>query len=88
MNEAVFSFLKYIVVFPVENEHHFSSKKGNILPDAYLLPENSTALDLAYAIHTDIGKNFSAAIDVRTGKKLGRESKLKNRDIIKIMAKV
>lgn len=88
LNEAVFNFLKYITVFPVENEHHFSDYKGNILPDAYLLPSGSTALDLAFTIHTDIGKNFSAAIDARTGKKLGRESKLKDKDVMKIMAKI
>jgi len=87
LNEAVFSFLKYFVVFPVENEHHFSSKKGNILPDAHLLPEHSTSLDLAYAIHSDIGKNFTAAIDCRTGKKLGKDSELRERDVVKIVAK-
>jgi len=87
LNEAVFSFLRYIVVYPVENEHHFSDKQGKILPDAYLLPEKSTALDLAFAIHTDIGKNFIAAIDCRTGKKLGKDSQLKNNDVVKIMVK-
>ncbi len=88
LNEAVFNFLKYIIVFPVENEHHFSDKKESILPDAYLLPENSTALDLAFTIHTDIGKNFTAAIDCRTGKKLGKDNKLRDGDVVKIMAKV
>lgn len=87
LNEAIFSFLKYIVVFPVENEHHFSDKQGRILPDAHLLPKDSTALDLAFAIHTDIGKNFAAAIDSKTGKKLGKESELKDKDVVKIMAK-
>ncbi len=88
LNEAVFSFLKYIVVFPVENEHHFSSKKGNILPDAHVLPSGSTSLDLAFSIHSDIGKGFTAAIDCRTGKKLGKDSELRDRDVVKIMAKV
>ena len=87
LNEAVFKFLKYITVFPVENEHHFSDKKENILPDAYLLASGSTALDLAYAIHSDIGESFVSAIDARTGKKLGKDSELKNRDIVKIMAR-
>ncbi len=87
LNEAVFSFLKYIAVFPVENEHHFTSKKGNILPDAHLLPSGSKTLDLAYSIHTDIGKSFISAIDCRTGKKLGKDSELKDRDVVKIMAK-
>ncbi len=87
LNEAVFSYLDYIVVFPVENENHFSSKKGNILPDAYLLPPNSKALDLAYAIHSDIGNNFVSALDARTKRKLSKDSILKNRNVIKIMAK-
>jgi len=87
LDEAVFNFLKYIVVFPVENETHFSSKKGNILPDAYLLPEGSTPVNLAYAIHTDIGKNFQAAIDAKTKKRLAKDSKLKHLDIVKITAK-
>lgn len=87
LNEAVFSFLKYITVYPVENEHHFTDSKQNILPDAYLLPQNSTALDLAYVVHSDIGKNFNAAIDCKTGKKLGKDSGLRDGDIVKIMAK-
>jgi ribosome-binding ATPase YchF (GTP1/OBG family) len=87
LNEAVFKFLKYIVVFPVENEHHFTSKKGNILPDAHLLPQHSTSLDLAFSIHSDIGKNFLAAVDCRTGKKLGKDSELRDSDVVKIMAK-
>ena len=87
LNKAVFDFLKFIVVYPVENEHHLSDKKGNILPDAFLLQENSTALDLAFAVHTDIGNKFIGAIDCKTGKKLGKDSKLKNGDIVKILTK-
>jgi len=76
LNTAVFDFLKFIVVYPVENEHHFSDSKGNILPDAFLLPPESTALDLAFG-----------AIDCKTGKRLGKESKLKDGDIAKILTK-
>ena len=64
-----------------------SDKKGNILPDVFLLPENSKALDLAFAVHTDIGNRFIGAIDCKTGKKLGKESMLKNGDIVKILTK-
>ena len=38
-----------------------ADSKGNILPDCYLLREGSTALDFAYSLHTDIGKNFIKA---------------------------
>ncbi len=87
LNAAVFKLLKYFVVYPVENENHFSDAKGNVLPDAFLMPPDSTALDLAYAIHTDIGNNFIAAIDARTHKRLAKDYKLNNGDIIRIMTK-
>ncbi len=87
LNEALFSLLKYIVAYPVENENHFSDGKGNILPDAILLPQGSTALELAFAIHTDIGNKFVAAIDARSHKRLSKEYQLKNDDIIRIMTK-
>ncbi|MEM5778471.1 MAG: redox-regulated ATPase YchF [Candidatus Aenigmatarchaeota archaeon] len=85
LNKAVFEFMKYIAVYPVENEHKFSDKKGNVLPDVFLMPPNSTALDLAYKVHTDIGERFIGAIDARTGKKVGAEYFLKHNDIIKIL---
>jgi len=44
-------------------------------------------LTLAFQIHTDIGNKFVGAIDAKTGKKLGKESKLKNGDIVKILTK-
>lgn len=87
LNKAVFEFLKYIVVYPVENEHHYTDKDNNILPDALLMPHESTALDLAFTVHTDIGNNFIAAIDARTHKRLGKDYTLKNRDVIRIMIK-
>ena len=87
LNQAVFSLLKYLVAWPVENENHFTDSKNNMLPDAMLMPQNSTALDLAFAIHTDIGNKFIAAVDARTHKRLSKEHKLNNNDIIRIMTK-
>jgi hypothetical protein len=85
INTVVFDILKQVVIYPVENENKFTDKKDNVLPDAYLLPEGSTALDLAYKIHTDIGDKFIGAIDCRTKKKVGKDHILKNNDIIKII---
>jgi len=85
LNKAVFNFMKYIVVYPVENEHKFSDKKGNVLPDVFLMPPDSTALDLAFKVHTDIGEKFIGAIDARTGRKVGADYILKHNDIIKIL---
>ncbi len=87
LNTAVLDILKMIVVYPVENENKLTDSKGNILPDAYLIPEGSTALDLAYKVHTDIGDRFIGAIDCRTKKKIGREHVLKDGDVIKILTR-
>jgi hypothetical protein len=84
LNKAVFEFMKYVAVYPVENEHKFSSKKGDILPDAFLMPPGSTALDLAFKIHTDIGNRFIGAVDAKTKKRVSADYVLKNGDIISI----
>ena len=86
LNKAVFDFMKYIAVYPVENENKFSNKKGEVLPDVFLMPPNSTALDLAFKIHTDIGSRFLGAIDARTKKRVSAEYVLKNNDIISIQS--
>jgi len=85
LNHAVFHLLSYVVVYPVEDEHKFSDSSGRILPDAFLLKRGSTARDLAFAVHTDIGKHFLFAIDARTKRRLGEKYELKNNDIIKIV---
>jgi ribosome-binding ATPase YchF (GTP1/OBG family) len=85
LNKAVFDLLGYIVVYPVEDENKLCDKNGNVLPDAFLMPKGSTALDLAYKIHTEIGEKFIAAIDARTKKRLGKDYVLKNNDVIRIM---
>ena len=84
LNKAVFEFMKYVAVYPVENEHKFSDKKNNVLPDAFLMPPGSTALDLAFKIHTDIGSRFIGAVDAKTKKRVSADYVLKNGDIISI----
>jgi hypothetical protein len=88
LNKAVFNLSKYIVVYPVENENKFTDGEGNVLPDAFLVPEGSTPRDLARRIHEDLEKNFICAIDARTKQKIPTDYKLKHRDVIKIMARV
>ncbi len=79
-------FLKFIVVYPVEEETKLTNKDGDILPDAKLLPENSTAKDLAALIHADILKGFLHAIDCKTKQRIGGDHTLKNGDVIKIVS--
>jgi ribosome-binding ATPase YchF (GTP1/OBG family) len=87
LNAVVFDVLKQIVVYPVENENKLSDSKGNVLPDVHLLAEGSTAEDLAYRVHTDLGDRFIGAIDCRTKKKIGRDHVLKDGDVIKIIVR-
>ena len=78
--------LDLIVVYPVEDEHHLTDKEGRILPDAYFLPKGSTAQDLAYKVHTDIGDHFIRAIDARTQRVIGADHELKDGDVITIIS--
>jgi ribosome-binding ATPase len=86
LNKVVFEMLNYIAIFPA-GVSKLADSKGNILPDCFLIPNGSTALDFAYAIHTDLGKNFIKAMDARTKQAVGKEHKLKHRDGIEIMTR-
>ena len=86
LNLAVFDLLKLVVVFPVEDETKLTNKNGDVLPDAKLLPQDSTAKDLAGLIHADIAKGFLHAIDCKTRQRIGGDHKLKNGDVIKIVS--
>jgi ribosome-binding ATPase YchF (GTP1/OBG family) len=84
LNTAVFDLLKYLAVFPA-GAHKLADSKGNILPDCFLVPQGTTALEFAFKLHTDLGKNFVKAIDARTKQVVGKEHKLKHRDGLEIV---
>ena len=86
INRVVFDLLGYIVVYPVEDENKFTDSKGNVLPDAMLVRKGTTAKELAFKIHTDIGKHFIYAIDARTKMRVADDYELKNNDVIKIVS--
>ena len=86
INRAVLDLLDMIVVYPVEDETHFSNKKGEVLPDAFLMKRGSTPHDVAFQVHTDIGKGFLYAIDARTKMRIKENHLLKDGDIIKIVS--
>ena len=86
LNHTIFNLLKYIAIFPA-SANRLADSKGNILPDCFLLPEKSTALDFAYHLHTDFGKNFIKAIDARTKQAVGKDYQLKDRDALEIMTR-
>lgn len=84
LNKAVFEELGYIVIFP-GGVNKLADSEGNILPDAFLLPKGSTALDFAFKLHTDIGNNFVKAVNVKTKKLVGKDYVLENGDVIEII---
>jgi ribosome-binding ATPase len=85
LNRIVLDVLKYICIFPAGAK--MEDSKGNVLPDCYLMPPGSTALDFAFRLHTDIGKGFVKAIDIRTKKAVGKDYKLKHRDGLEILTR-
>ena len=87
VEHVVFRLLDRIVVYPVEDETHWTDKKGNVLPDAFLVPRGSTAKDLAFRVHTDLGQHFIRAIDGRTKMVVGHDHALKDGDVVKIVAR-
>ncbi len=85
LDSAVFGLLKYFAVFPAGSK--LADTKGNVLPDCFLVPPGTTAVDFAYILHTDLGDNFIKAIDIRTKKAVGKEHILEHRDGIEIITR-
>jgi ribosome-binding ATPase YchF (GTP1/OBG family) len=86
INTAVFEVLKMIAVYPVEDATHYTDKDGRVLPDTFLVPNGTTARELAYMIHTDLGKGFLYAINAKTKQRIGENYVLKDDDVIKIVS--
>lgn len=86
INTAVFDVLDSIVVYPVEDQHKFTDSYGNVLPDAYIVKRGITAQELAYLIHTDLGKGFLYAILAKENKRVGATYGLRVNDVIKVVS--
>lgn len=86
LNTAVFDLLKYKALYP-GGVSKLEDSDGNVIPDCFLMPKSTTALDFAYRLHTDFGKNFIKAVSVRTKLPVGKDHVLDDGEIIEIMAK-
>ncbi len=86
INAAFKNLLNMIVVYPVEDPEKLTDHYGRVLPEARLVPSNTTARDLAYMIHTELGDSFIYAIDARTKRRLGENYVLKDGDVISIVS--
>jgi len=86
INTAFFKLLSMITVYPVEDLEHLADHNGRVLPDAYLVPYGTTARQLAYMIHTELGESFIYAVEAREKKRVGEDHILKDRDVISIIS--
>jgi len=86
INTAFFKLLNMITIYPVEDLEHLSDHSGRVLPDAYLVPYGTTARELAYLIHTELGEGFIYAVEARERKRVGENYLLKDMDVISIIS--
>ena len=86
LNKAVFEVLEMIAVYPVEDPVKLTDHEGRVLPDVFLVKKGTTARELAYKIHTDLGRTFLYAIDARSKRRLGENYVLQDNDVISIVA--
>lgn len=85
LEEALFNELGVMAVFP-GGADGLGDEHGNILPDCFLVPRDSTAEDFAYTIHSDLGEGFLHAIDCRENRQIGAEHDLEHLDVIEVIS--
>ncbi|MDA1196680.1 MAG: redox-regulated ATPase YchF [Nanoarchaeota archaeon] len=85
LDYAAFELLNLIAIFP-GGASKLEDQNGNVIPDCFLMPKDTTALGFAYRLHTDFGDKFIRAIDVKTKMTVGKDHKLKHGDILEIVA--
>ncbi|MEB3787156.1 MAG: redox-regulated ATPase YchF [Desulfurococcales archaeon] len=78
--------LDMIPVYPVDDPNKYTDKEGRVLPDVVLVPRGTTARQLAYKIHSDLGETFIYAINAKTKQRIGESYVLNPGDVIKIVA--
>jgi len=87
LETMVFSRLRRVVVFPVEDEQHWTDSKGRVLPDAYLVPAGTPVRAVAYRVHTDLGEKFVRAIDGRTHRALAADHPVEPGAVLRFVAR-
>jgi ribosome-binding ATPase YchF (GTP1/OBG family) len=86
LNESVYDLLERITVYPVQDASKWTDGQGNVLPDAFLLRDDATPKDLAFAVHSDIGEGYLHAVDARENRRIGEDHELDEGDVIKIVS--
>ena len=87
LESMIFERLHQVVVFPVEDETHWTDSKGRVLPDAFLVPAGTPVRAVAYRVHTDLGEHFIRAIDGRTHRALAADHPVDPGSVLRIVAR-
>ena len=85
MDSVVFDELDQIVVYPVQDETHWTDGEGKVLPDAFVLQR--ALKPRRCSKHTDLGDGFIKGIDGRTKRVVGADHELADGDVLKIHSK-
>ncbi|WP_247008801.1 redox-regulated ATPase YchF [Halorientalis litorea] len=81
LETALFERFGAIAVFPGSGSPR---DDGTFLQDCFVLPEDSTAEEFAYFLHSDIGEGFLHGHDARSGRQIGADHELDHRDVVEI----
>tara|TARA_B100000459_G_scaffold146414_1_gene112671 strand:+ start:16196 stop:17479 length:1284 start_codon:yes stop_codon:yes gene_type:complete len=87
IDTVLFDELNHIVVYPVQDETHWTDGDGKVLPDAFVVPSGIQAKNLAYKVHSDLGDGFIRGVDGRSRRVVGAEHEMSDGDVLKIHAK-
>ena len=87
IDSVLFDELNHIVVYPVQDENHWTDGEGKVLPDAFVVPSGIQAKNLAFKVHSDLGEGFIRGVDGRTRRVVGSDHELIDGDVLKIHAK-
>ncbi len=87
LEAMVFDRLRRVVVFPVEDEQHWTDSRGRVLPDAFLVPAGTAVRQVAYRVHSDLGEKFVRAIDGRTHRALAADHPVEAGAVLRFVAR-
>ena len=86
LNTAFFGLLDMVTVYPVEDIEKVCDHRGRVLPDVYLVKRGTTAKELAYKIHSDLGDSFLFAVEARSKMRVAEDYQIRDQDVLKIVA--
>ena len=87
LDKVLFDELDRIIVYPVQDESHWTDGDGNVLPDALVVESSIQAKEVAYKVHSDLGDGFIKGVDGRTRRIVGAEHELSDGDVLRIHSK-